>query len=354
MSSLIVEVCKIDEISKHPNADKLSIVGIKGWHCIVGLDEYKPGDLAVYIPPDSIVPEKMANDYKLEYLKKNGRVRTVKLRKCVSQGLVLPIPEGKNWKEGKDVANHFGITKWEPPAASWQGPQGKPTKKKANPNFAKYTDIENVKNFQRVFQPGDMVVITEKIHGTNFRAGNLKRYTDSWWGKCKAYLFGSHEFVYGSHNIQLNHKFRKKTFYGEDVYGKIAKKYDLANILPKDHILYGEIYGANIQDLNYGKEEIDVVFFDMKVKDVYVNWRQFATFCKEMELPMVPILTAGVYLNGMLEEHTKGKSTMTDKHVREGCVVKSIDEAQHYRCGRKILKSINEDYLLRKGGTEFK
>ena len=69
MSSLIVEVCRVSDIVKHPNADRLSIVTVKGWNCIVGLDQYKKGDMVVFVPPDCILPESVIEKYKLDYLK---------------------------------------------------------------------------------------------------------------------------------------------------------------------------------------------------------------------------------------------------------------------------------------------
>ena len=190
MSKLIVEVCKIEAIKKHPNADRLSIAVVKGWNCIVGLDQYRVRELVIYCPPDSVIPNSIIEEYNLEFLKKNGRVGTIKLRKCISQGLILSIPEGKSWREGKEVAKELGITKYEVPIPKFQQFRSKyPTKKKKNPLFDKYTNIENIKNYNKVFKDGDLVVITEKIHGTNFRAGHLQRYKNNLWGKIKAFLF---------------------------------------------------------------------------------------------------------------------------------------------------------------------
>ena len=113
MSSTIVEVCKIDSTMKHPNADKLSIVTIKGWNSIVGLNQYQVNDLVVYVPPDYIIPEDLILKYNLIYLKNGGRTGTVKLRGYVSQGLILNVPEG-SWQLGDDVANVLNIKKYEP------------------------------------------------------------------------------------------------------------------------------------------------------------------------------------------------------------------------------------------------
>ena len=365
MSKLIVEICKITKIEKHPNADRLDIATVKGWNCIVSKDNHKVGDLVIYCPPDCVIPTNIIEKYNLEFLKKNGRVGTIKLRKYISQGLILELPKDwvHSWKEGMDVAKMLGITKYEPPVnQSFSG--NLPSKKKRNPLFDKYTEIENVKNFNTVFKKGDSVVITEKIHGTNFRAGTLPinpGYTliDKIKYLINKYIFKKkYEFVYGSHNVQLTGINKLNSFYGDDVYGRMAKKYKLAEIIPKDYILYGEIYGKGIQELEYGMADIDIVFFDIKYKEKYLNYAHFLDFCDKYDLPRVPLLYCGEFYEHQLIACTQGDTVMglvCNKNIdqmREGCVVKSLDEENNPRIGRKILKSVNEEYLLTKNRTE--
>ena len=359
MSSLIVEVCKVEAVEKHPNADRLDIIQVKGWNCIVGRDQYKVNNLVVFVPPDSIIPEDLINKYQLEYLRNGGKVGTTKLRGCLSQGLILDVPEG-NWKVGDNVAETLKIVKWEPPTASYQVAKTT-SKKKLNPDFDKYTNIENIKNYNYIFQPEDYVVITEKIHGANARYANLPIYIDkrcSLFTKLKLWFKKrcgkTHEFIYGSHNVQITNNSNQNSFYGNDVWGKIADKYDLANIIPKDYIIYGEVYGKGIQDLTYDLDDIDLVIFDIKYKDKYLPWYEVHNFCKKNCLPLVPELYVGSWKNVDLDEFTNGKSKLAPNQIREGCVVKMYDESNDTRIGRKILKSVSPDYLMRKGGTEYK
>lgn len=359
MSKLIIEVCKIDSIKPHENADKLRIATIKGWNIIVGLDDYKEGELVVFCPPDSVISNNLIEKYKLEYLRGDGRVKTVKLRGFISQGLVLPLPEGKMFKLGQDVAQIMGITKYEPPVRRCNLSGNQSTKKKRNPLFDKYTDIDNIQNFNTVFKDGDVVVISEKLHGTNTRYANLpisEGYTflDRIRYLWKKYILKKeYEFVYGSHNVQKTPLNKKMGFYGEDVYGKIAKKYKLAEIIDENYIIYGEIYGKKIQELEYGLKDIDVRFFAVKYKGNYLNWTEFSQFCIQRNLPIVPILHIGIYHSQDLAKYTTGKSIIAPNQIREGCVVLSLVEENHPRIGRKILKSINPEYLAKKNRTDY-
>jgi hypothetical protein len=69
---------------------------------------------------------------------------------------------------------------------------------------------------------------------------------------------------------------------------------------------------------------------------------------------MVPFLYSGEYCDWVLDEYTSGHSELCYSQIREGCVVKMAHEENHPRIGRKILKSVNKDYLIRKNGTEYK
>lgn len=363
MSSLIVEVCKIDKIEKHENADTLEVIQVKGWNVISKMGQYKVGDLVIFIPPDSIIPQEMIEKYELSYMKNGGRIQTVKLRGVISQGLILPCPKGYE-KVGLDVAKTLGITKWQPPEPNFSFGGNQVSKKKINPLFDRYTEIENIKNFSNVFSENDNVVMLEKIHGTNARFGNIpigKNEMGSFlyrvvsWFK-KNILKHEFEFVYGSHNVQKSGSDNPQHFYGEDVWGNIAKKYDLANRLPNNLIFYGEIAGEGIQDLTYSLKQHELFIFD--VKDVrtgkYLNWCDVEILCGNLKLNHVPVLYEGKYSEEVRKNHTVGKSVIDGKTIREGVVVKPLIEENDRKIGRKILKSVSEEYLLRKNGTEFK
>lgn len=363
MSTLLVEVVRIDEINKHDNADTLSVTQVKGWNCIIKTGEFQTGDLAVYVPIDAVIPDRWVEHYQLEYLRNGARVRTVKLRGVLSQGLLLTIPEGYAFREGQDVAGAMGITKWEPPAPAYQtqgAPNHKATRNRPNPNFTRYCDPENVKQYPTVFHSGDLVCITEKIHGTNFRAGWVSRHWgNGWWARVKKGLLGwwltDWEWCVGSRNVHLVGD--NPQFYDGNIYHQIAERYGLKEKCPKGYTLYGEIYGDKIQDLTYGLSngKIDVMFYDMKKGDQYLDWPQFIAYCQVYGVPHVPVLWEGPYDPAALSVNTCGPTRVSGagSQLREGCVVKTLVEENDRHIGRKILKSINPDYLLRKDGTEY-
>lgn len=362
MSSLLVEVCEVHTVQTLLDTKNLDMVTVKGWNCIVGRSQFQVGDWVIFIPPDCIIPDEMIAEYNLEYLRKNNRTGTVKLRGYVSQGLVLPITFPVS--VGENLAGYFGITKYSPPEPTYAKFGGNQvSKKKVNPLFDKYTDIENIKNYSGVFGEGECVVITEKLHGTNARFGNLPieiSTSASLFERASAWirknLLGhTHEFVWGSHNVQKGVSIRHQHYYGEDVWGRVAQQYGLKHKLPLGYIFYGEIIGQGIQDLSYGLAIPKLYIFDIKRVDTgeYLDWDSVEEWCYHLDLPIVPVLWVGDIQLKTIGEFTSGKSTLCPEQIREGCVIKMYEEAQDKKLGRKILKSISTEYLLRKNGTEF-
>jgi len=353
MDNFLVKVVKISKLEKHPNADKLEIVIFDDidWTCIVRKGMYTIGDLVVYIQPDAVIPKELIDKHGLEFLKKDGRVKTIKLRGVISQGLVLPIPsEFKSWKKGKYVSSELNIKKYEPPVKMFRG--GIIKKVNSNSTFNKYTKITNIKNYKNVFEKDEFVYITEKIHGTNFRAGYLPRDNTTWLKKLMSFFKSKYEFVYGSHNVQKDPTSTKYGYYKNDVYLLAVEIYNLKYLIPNGYTFYGEVYGKGIQDLEYGQKGTSLFIFDIMKNGNYLNIEDTIKMCRELKLPFVPILYRGKYSDKILKECTIGNSTVCDQSIREGCVIRPKEETFMYKGGRKIFKSINPEYLLRKGGTE--
>ncbi len=171
MAELKIEVVEIDNVIKHPNADRLDICTIKGWECVSGRGQFLVGEKAVYIPIDSILPEELeAKVFGNSKIKLNKhRVRTIRIRGAVSQGLLVPLETlgiKETVKVGSDLTGELGVTKYEPKDV----PSGmrtnlkKVTKANPNPHFHKYTSIQNIKNYNKLFEGCD-IVLSEKAHG---------------------------------------------------------------------------------------------------------------------------------------------------------------------------------------------
>lgn len=387
MSSLIVEVCKVDKVERHPQADKLSIAHIKGWQTVIGYNpetgknQFEEGDLCVFVPPDSILPAVLAERFNVaKYLSpvKNedgtvvgGRVRVTRLRSIPSYGLIINV-ENPAWGLGQDLADHYGITKWEPPETCTDGDA-----EREYHAFHRYFTLENINNFPNLFIDGEEVVMTEKIHGKNARVGLIKEADecgDMQW----TFMAGSHDVRRKEYQTQKKRKIDPAT--GEEVEYDVTKRsqfweiFDIAGIkdllidmcdATHNVVVFGELYGSGVQDLAYGcaNGEWDFRVFDITINGKYVDFDVIKMYCDKHNVKMVPTIYRGPFSNEKVQECVGGFTTMCDPDKagkfkeREGIVIKTVKERcdanQKKFFDRAALKAINFKYLERKNGTEF-
>lgn len=322
MSEFHVQVVKLGKVGNHPNADSLDITQVLGTYpCIVRRGQFKEGDLAVYLPIDSICP----NTPQFEFLKESRRIKAKKLRGIFSMGLLVEAQPG--WVEGQNVQQELGITKWEP-----ELPKEYTMGTACHAPVAwlpEYTDIEAWRRNPHVLQDGETVVLTEKVHGANGR-----------------WVFHDGELWVGSHH-------QVKKFDPTNMWWKIADQYQLADKLSKhpDVIIYGEVYG-NVQDLKYDNPKgIALRLFDARDANthLFLNYDRFLDLAVDLGLPMVPELYHGPWSKDLLSMAEGPSIVPGANHVREGFVVRPVIE-RYTHMGRVILKHIGEGYLLRKGG----
>lgn len=342
MSDLIVDVCAVDAVKPHPNADKLDVAVIKGWQCVVARGSLKPGERVVYFPPDTVLPEFVSHALNVHrYLKGRGKARRIgqiRLRGEPSFGLAIPVkPEWEEegrWAVGRSAIEFFAASKYEPPLlvdATEAVPE--------HPLLARYTEIQDLRNFPRAFEEGEEVSITEKIHGTNVRFGLIRG-----------------EWMAGSRlcqrarpaNDALNFYWLPYTIEGVR---------ELLESLGREHaavILYGETYGK-VQSLKYGlPNSIAFRAFDLSVDGKYLGVDEFQGACSRFRIPMVPLLSRVPFSLQAVKDHSEGKTTIDGaEHIREGVVVRPlVDRYSDYLRGRLILKYLGDSYLLSKAREE--
>ena len=332
MSSLIVEVCKIDAVQPHGNADALELAVIKGWQCVIPKGRHTAGDLVTYIPIDAMIPAEHSDRWGITKYLSNGRVRCAKLRGEPSFGVIVER-EDPAWAEGEDVAEHYGITKYLPPVKITAG-DALP----AHPLFGEYTDVENLRHFPDVLMASEEVVVTEKIHGTNSRIGVIEG-----------------ELMAGSMSVRRACPAEAKgSIYWSPA--EIPGVRELLCDLSQTHrqaILYGEIFGSKVQNLNYGcVGELGFRAFDLLIDGKYADWDDFESLCRQYEVPVVPVLYRGEYDLATIKRLSEGETTLGADHIREGVVVKPALERVDPKVGRVCLKYIGDPYLFAKGVTD--
>jgi RNA ligase (TIGR02306 family) len=327
-----VRIVRLGDIRKHENADTLGITEVDGRPCIVRLAEWAAGDVALYVPIDSLVP---VEDPRFAFLAaqrkpdESGRVRirSVRLRGAFSMGLLVSPPFDLDHPDfiGTDVRERMGIGIYEPPVP----PEGGETE--ADPGFLPVYDIESVRKWgPSVLVEGEEVVLTEKIHGAN---GRFAWHRDRLWCASRTQFYKP----------------------GEGMWSRVAEIEGLAEKLARvcpGVAIYGEVYGK-VQNLHYGKTGANLVAFDALDIDTrrWLDHDEFIDLAERLGLPRVPELYRGTW-SPDLSCFAEGDSPLADfngeRHVREGWVVKPVRERSHPELGRVILKLHGEGYLTRK------
>lgn len=341
MSEFHVIVVKIGELNKHPNADTLSTTKVFDYNVIVKSDLFKEGDLAIYVPIDSIVPD---NEY-WSFLVNSAyhqfdvgsvplnyrRIKAKKIRGIFSQGFLMPIQEaivvyGNCFNLGQECAEILGITKYEPTPELTSA--GDCESKPVGWVFNQYTDIEGMRRYPNILMNDEEVVLTEKIHGCNAR------------------------FVHDGTRLWVGSHHQIKAPSSSNYFWQIAYDLKLEQMLSSvpGMIFFGEVFGAT-QDLNYNvktKSRLDFLVFDVyDVKNQkYLDFNDGKSLAEHIGLQWVPILYKGKW-NDSLRDFCEGKSTLAT-HVREGFVVRPIHERWNKEIGRVILKQCGQGYMLRK------
>lgn len=327
----------VHEIKLIEGADNIELATVRGWNCVVKKCEFKEGDLGIFFEVDSFLPIRP----EFSFLESTGRkimdgesgyrLRTRKLRGVVSQGLFMPIgifhefdhPE-INISLGNDYTDLLGIKKYEVPIPL----QLRGTVRRTLPSWIHRSHQDRIQNIYYDLKDTEKDTefeVTTKIDGTNFSA-YLK---DGDFGVC-------------SHNIDL-----KDT--EESVYWRIAKKYQIENILKdlsKNLVIQSEIAGPGIQKNRCKLSELQLFVFDIWDIDKQEYWysNDRKAFTDFYQLPHVPILRTNfkifseyLSIDDMLK-FAEGKGINNTE--REGVVCKAI--------GKQLsFKIINNEYLLK-------
>ena len=328
----LVTIQKVKKISAIPDSDFLEIAHIMGWQCVVKKGEFKEGDLGVYYEVDSFLPL----DDRYEFLRTssyrenadNGigfRIRTVKLRGQLSQGLFLPLekfPELEGCGEGSDVTEKLNIKKWYIPESSNPGgliigdrPHGIP----ASDEIRLQSALELLDQLK-----GKPYYITTKMDGTS----GIVYYIDGKIGCC-------------SRNKEIRDE--ETALYWMPVY-KYGLKEKLAK-LGKNIVLTGEICGPGIQKNKLRLSEVEWQVFDVKDWDAqrYLPYDQACKVCDDLGLSRVPLEERGENFDYTLEQLLeKAKGKYPSGLDKEGIVVRDLMAPKAIS-----FKVLNNDALLK-------
>jgi hypothetical protein len=375
-SRVLVHVERIESVTEIPKADKIEVVQVLGWQCVAKKGDFKVGDKCIYIEIDSIVPEWPMFEFLRPY---KFRVRTIKLRGQVSQGLCLPInrellASAENWKGwhgqgleetylhlGMDLTEAFKVRKYDP-----QGDRdaisannvphknrwaitsklmrfawfrwfyfifNKGKEKFPWPQWISHTDETRIQNDPELYlSTKDTCYCSEKLDGqscTIFITKGKRFWNKPIYGVCSRNVrlapgsAGSWPKIHERYKAQMHQAFLE---------------------FPEGFAIQGEIIGPAIQQNKYQRKDYEFYVFNV----IQLNGRKLAfhsleDFCRRFGFIMVPVLERAFKVNHTLPEilkYAEGNSVLSGVTTRrEGVVIRSWDQSVSF-------KVINNDFLL--------
>lgn len=343
----------VRDITPIEGADVIVLAHVNGWSSVVKKDEFHVGQQVVFCEIDSWIPHEIApflskGKEPREYLGVKGeRLRSVKLRGQLSQGLILPINvlPLADYAEGEDVSEKLGIVKYEPPIPAQLAGQVKGN----FPSFVTKTDEERVQNIKGLTEKlDDLFVETEKLHGTSV----------------SFVLNQEGELEVCSRNLSLKED-------ENNFYWKLAKKVNAASLLQFVKSYYnlgngsviaiqGEGVGQGVQKgWEYGIQDPDFFLFTIQVNGERIPETDFGMFVAEFKkrgVKSVPTIFAAKTLREVvggcltneevqtkLLKYVEGKSAIDNKTIREGSVFRCLTNPAF------SFKVVSNQFLL-KGG----
>lgn len=344
MTRKLASIQKIEKLEPIEGADLIQKATVLNWQLVTAKDNgFKEGDMIIYVEPDAWVPTTLA-----PFLTKPGhppkfynevqgeKLRTIRLRGQVSQGLILPftVLEGvlnfavyATAGEGYDVTSDLNIQKWEAPIPSQLQGQVRGNW----PDGIPKTDEDRVQTFSNadwLAMRRYSFEVTEKLEGSSMTMGMVNG-----------------EFIVCSRNLNLVED-EHNTFW------KVARQYDLENrmrLAGLDNLVFqGELVGEGVQGNHYELKGQD--FFVFGVYDIakgeYFEPAHRRELTSSLRLKHVPVL-ADLYLDRFRDvqhvlEFADGTACMNQKRLREGVVFKRHDGPQHF-------KAVSAKYLIKKG-----
>lgn len=363
------QIVRIEKVEKHPDADVLDIVTVLGdYPVVVKRGDYSVGNLAAYIPIDSIVPDEaqyyflcpkayekfedangqiqqrqLGPKYEIGSVPEKYRViKAKKIRGIYSQGMLVAVPTSAfpfTYVVGDPITDALGLKKWEeqeedniPNAKKTRGGnQASPPKGWAIPHY----DIDSLRKYISCLAPDEEIVLTEKVHGSNAA------------------------FCHDGEKLWVKSRNFYKKMDADDPWWDIAIRYDLENKLANfpNMVFFGEMYGS-VKGFRYDCEIISgamhnkIRFFDIwDVKQMrYLDYDPFVTMVNEAGLQLMPELYRGVWQGkDVMYPYAEGPTMLGGKHIREGFVLRTVKERFEPRLNSRMqVKLVGEGYNLQK------
>jgi RNA ligase (TIGR02306 family) len=369
----LASVKKVRAIYPIENADRIELAQLDDWTCIVKKGEFAVNDFAIYFEIDSLLPEEPRYSF-LEKSKKEYdgiikyRIRTMKMKKVLSQGLALPLhmfPELYVYEEHQDVTEKLNITKYEQQEHTQSFHTGDPSGK--FPSFIPKTDQERIQNLPSYYEiyKDHLWEETKKLDGSSLTAYKVIRQKPTkLWTRFIEFFTRPPIYHFGvcSRNLELKRTDNFKTTfnnngkeseYNQSDFWKIAIEFELEKYLPIGFAVQGELIGPKIQANHEKVDHLD--FYIFSIFDIDKQHYLFPEehcyffhkyFTGNPKIKYVPVVNSSIPIFRIctdleqLQKRVTGESinpnTISEGRVYKSCTIRGLS-----------FKCVSNEYLLK-------
>lgn len=344
----LASIQRVHHIEPIDGADRIELAHVLGWQCVVNKDTFKPMDLGVYFEIDAFLPVRpefeflRASSYKKTDIMGEGfRLRTMKFKGQISQGLVLPLsvfPElPKNIAEGSDVTELLGVRKWEIEERATTGGNIMGTL----PYDIPHTDETRVQAMPELISDfaGLEYYVSTKMDGSSHSIG-----VDE-----EGFHVTGHNYEYKDDGSSAFYNFVNARGYRDKIEA-FAKENNLRTLT-----IQGEFCAPGIQKNRLRLTRPEWYVFTIRVNGNRVGLDNLLHICEVLGLEHVPIEETGYDLPThyptveALLERADGEYPNGGK--KEGIVVRPVEPVYNDRIGGSLsMKVVSNKYLLKNEG----
>ena len=341
----LASVQRIWNIEPIEGADRIELAHVLGWQCVVNKGQFQPMDLAVYFEVDSFLP--IAPEYeflrassyrKTDIMGEGFRLRTMKFRGQISQGLLLPVaafPEIPSDVElGTDVTEQLGIRRWEIEEKITTGgtmigtlpydvPHTDETRVQAEPDLIQ--DFSRLEYYISTKMDGSSHSVSVDENGFHVTGHNYE-YKDD----------GNSPFYELVKSVGLQQK---------------MESFAVENGL-KAFTIQGELCAPGIQKNRLKLTKPEWYVFTIRENGKRAGLKRMLEICDRLQLNQVPIEEVGIDLPGKyptveaLLERADGNYPNGGK--KEGIVIRPTEPVYCERIGAELsMKVVSNKYLLK-------
>jgi RNA ligase (TIGR02306 family) len=336
----LATIKRITSVEPIIDADQIELIYVGGWPVVSQKGLHTVGSLVIYIEPDAWVPTELApflskGQEPREYNGVKGeRLKTIKLRGQISQGLLLPISEVINRSrmdevslaEDSDLTEFLGIQKWEAPIPAQLAGEilG------LFPTFIPKTDQERIQNLGKQLvkwnQSNISWEVSEKLEGSSMTV----YLNDGAFGVC-------------SRNLDLKPS-EFNSFWKAAIASDLEGKLRHACTNGRNLALQGELIGEGVEGNIYKLKGQQFWLYDVYDIDnrQYFGGEARQALAEDFKINQCPIIETSFVLNNhtiaQLLDVADGRSALADTK-REGLVYKAADGSVSFKC-------ISNKYLI--------